>query len=198
MQRTETVENIERMLDKGHVVAFTDFYTQFFKKLLIESDKYVKDIQVAEEIVQDVFVRIWERSEDLSQIKSIKSYLYRSVINLSINYINRQKNLEQHHQKIVNEFTEEQAEVMDEENELIVMLFDEIEKLPSKCREIFKMNRFEKLKYKEIALKLDLSERTVENHIANALKILRDAMLGNQKNYSTSSHLKILRLLSFL
>nr|WP_262916102.1 RNA polymerase sigma-70 factor [Pedobacter montanisoli] len=186
------------MLDKGQVTAFADFYTRFFKKLLIESDKYVKDIHIAEEIVQDVFVKIWERSEDLSQIKSIKSYLYRSVINLSINYINRQKNLEHHHQKMLSEFTEEQAEVIDEENELIVMLFDEIEKLPSKCREIFKMNRFEKLKYREIALKLDLSERTVENHIANALKILRDAMLGNQKTYSTSSsHLKILRLLSF-
>lgn len=186
------------MLDKGQVAAFTDFYTRFFKKLLIESDKYVKDIYVAEEIVQDVFVKIWERSEDLSQIKSIKSYLYRSVINLSINYINRQKNLEQHHQKMLSEFTEEQAEVIDEENELIVMLFDEIEKLPLKCREIFKMNRFEKLKYREIALKLDLSERTVENHIANALKMLRDAMLDNQKSHSiSSSHLKILRLLSF-
>jgi RNA polymerase sigma-70 factor (ECF subfamily) len=190
-----SVENIKHMLNKGHAVAFTDFYTQYFKKLLLESDKYVKDIQVAEEIVQDVFLKIWERSADLNQIQSIKSYLYRSVINLSINHINRQKNLELHHQKIVSDFSEEEAEQLDEENELIVLLFSEIEKLPPKCREIFKMNRFERLKYKDIATKLDISERTVENHIANALKILREAMLRNKNVDSKSANFKVLGIL---
>lgn len=193
-----TVDNIEQILDKGNTEVFTNFYTQFFKKLLIESEKYVKDIHAAEEIVQDVFLKIWEKSEDLIHIKSVKSYLYRAVINSSINFINRQRNLEHHHQKIVSEFTEEQVEELDEENELIVLLFDEIEKLPPKCREIFKLNRFERLKYKEIALKFDISEKTVENHIANALKLLREAMLRNKKANSTASYFKILRLLSFI
>jgi len=191
----KTVDNIGQILDKGNTEAFTNFYTQFFKKLLIESEKYVKDIHVAEEIVQDVFLKIWEKSEDLINVKSVKSYLYRAVINSSINFINRQRNLEQHHQKIINEFTEGQVEDLDEENELIVILFDEIEKLPPKCKEIFKMNRFERLKYKEIALKLDISERTVENHIANALKILREAMLNNKKIDSSSYNFKVLKIL---
>ena len=195
MQGKETVENIKQMLDKGHTVAFTNFYAQFFKKLLIESNKYVKDNQAAEEIVQDVFVKLWERSEDLDQIQSIKSYLYRSVINLSINHVNRQKNLEHHHQKIVKEFSDTEAEELDERNELIVLLYGEIDKLPPKCREIFKLNRFDRMKYREIALKLDISERTVENHIANALKILREAMLSDKKGNSRSSDLNILRLL---
>lgn len=198
MSVKRTVDNIEQILGKGDTEAFTNFYTHFFKKLLIESEKYVKDIHVAEEIVQDVFLKIWEKSEDLIHIKSIKSYLYKAVINSSINFINRQRNLEQHHQKIVNEFTEEQAEELDEENELIALLFDEIEKLPPKCKEIFKLNRFGRLKYREIALKLDISERTVENHIANALKLLREAMLRNKKATSLTSHFKILRLLSFI
>ncbi|RWU05771.1 RNA polymerase sigma-70 factor [Pedobacter chitinilyticus] len=184
------------MLEKGNKKAFTDFYTQYFKRLLIESDKYVKDIYVAEEVVQDVFLKIWERSDDLTQIQSIKSYLYRSVINASINYVNRQRNLEQHHQKIVDEFTEDQADQLDEENELIVLLFDEIEKLPPKCKEIFKMNRFERLKYREIALKLELSERTVENHIANALKLLREAML-KKRNVEIGSSTRLFQLLFF-
>lgn len=195
MQGKGTVENIKQMLDKGHTVAFTNFYTQFFKKLLIESDKYVKDIHVAEEIVQDVFLKIWERSEDLDHIKSIKSYLYRSVINSSINYINRQRSLEQHHQKIINDFTEEDVEQLDEENELIVILFDKIERLPPKCREIFKMNRFERMKYKDIAAKLNISERTVENHIANALKILKEAMLKDKKVDPQSPNFRILKIL---
>ena len=191
-----TVESLQLMLDEGNKKAFTDFYTQYFKRLLVESDKYVKDIYVAEEVVQDVFLKIWERSEDLAQIQSIKSYLYRSVINASINYVNRQKNLEQHHQKIVSEFTEDQADQLDEENELIVLLFDEIEKLPPKCREAFKMNRFERLKYREIALKLDVSERTVENHIANALKLLREAML-KKRGVEISSSVRLFQLLFF-
>lgn len=191
-----TVESLQLMLEKGNKKAFTDFYTQYFKRLLIESDKYVKDIYVAEEVVQDVFLKIWERSDDLTQIQSIKSYLYRSVINASINYVNRQRNLEQHHQKMVDEFTEDQADQLDEENELIVLLFDEIEKLPPKCKEIFKMNRFERLKYREIALKLELSERTVENHIANALKLLREAML-KKRNVEIGSSTRLFQLLFF-
>ncbi len=117
------------------------------------------------------------------------------MINLSINHVNRQKNLEHHHQKIVKEFTDTEAEELDERNELIVLLYGEIDKLPPKCREIFKLNRFERMKYREIALKLDISERTVENHIANALKILREAMLSDKKGNSRSSDLNILRLL---
>lgn len=181
MQEKGTLENIKYIVDKGHTKAFADYYTQYFKKLLIESDKYVKDIQVAEEIVQDVFLKIWERSVDLDQIQSLKSYLYRSVINSSINYVNRQKNLEQHHQKIAAEFTQQDLDQLDEENELIILLFKEIDKLPPKCREVFKLNRFEHLKYKEIALRLDISEKTVENHIANALKTLRETMLGKKQ-----------------
>ncbi|WP_343533568.1 RNA polymerase sigma-70 factor [Pedobacter sp.] len=191
-----TVESLQLMLEKGNTKAFTDFYTQYFKRLIIESDKYVKDIYVAEEIVQDVFLKIWERSADFTQIQSIKSYLYRSVINSSINYINRQRNLEQHHQKIADEFTEDQADQLDEENELIVCLFDEIEKLPPKCKEIFKMNRFERLKYREIAMKLDVSERTVENHIANALKLLREAML-KKRNIEINNSIKLFQILFF-
>lgn len=78
-------------------------------------------------------------------------------------------------------------EEIDEENQLIVELFDEIEKLPLKCREVFKLNRFERLKYREIALKLNISERTVENHIANALKLLREAMLKDKTNTPVSN-----------
>jgi len=190
-------ENIEKMLGEGHEKAFTNFYAQYFAKLLLESDKYVKDVVIAEEIVQNVFVKIWERAVDFNEINSIKSYLYRSVINASINHLNRQKNIDEHHQKILHNFTEEEVAELDEENELIVMLYEEIEKLPPKCREIFKLNRFERLKYKEIAEKLGVAEKTVENHVGNALKILREAMLAKKDKHSKFTAFKILRLLSF-
>lgn len=177
---------------------FVELYKHYFNRLVLQSNKFVKDIYVAEEIVQDVFLKIWGKSEDLAHIKLVKSYLYRAVINSSINFINRQLSIEQHHQKIVSDFTEEQVEELDEENELIALLFDEIEKLPPKCREIFKLNRFERLKYREIAQKLNISERTVENHVANALKQLREAMLHNKKTKSSTSRFKFLQLLAFI
>jgi RNA polymerase sigma-70 factor (family 1) len=167
------------LVNESRLPAFTDFYTQIFKKLLLASDKHVKDVFVAEEIVQDVFLKIWENPKNLEEIQSIKSYLYRSVINASINYVNRQRNIELHHHKIAAEASEEELNYLDEENEMIVLLHQEINKLPPQCQKVFKLNRFEHLKYKEIATLLDISERTVENHISVALKTLRKTFLGS-------------------
>ena len=182
----KTGKDLFILIKESQVSAFTQFYTQFFKKLLLTGDKYVKDIFVAEEIVQDVFLKIWENPQDLEEIKSVKSYLYRSVINASINYVNRQKNIEQHHLKIAAESTDDDLNDLDEENELIVLLHREINKLPPQCQKIFKLNRFERLKYKEIALMLGVSEKTVENHIGTALRMLRKALLDKNQVSKTS------------
>lgn len=176
----KTGKDLFILVHDSEVAAFTTFYTQFFQKLILTSDKYVKDIFVAEEIVQDVFLKIWENPESLIAIKSIKPYLYQSVINASINYVNRQKNLELHHLKIAAASSCDELLNLDEENEVIVLLYQEIDKLPPQCQKVFKMNRFEQLKYREIAQILGLSERTVENHIATALKILRVALLAKE------------------
>lgn len=186
------------VINENQVQAFTNFYTQFFQKLLITSDKYVEDVFIAEEIVQDVFLKIWEDTEGLNEIKSINSYLYRSVINSSINYLNRQKNIERHHLKIASYYSEESLLELDDENELIVLINNEIEKLPTQCKKVFKLSRFDHLKYKEIANLLDISERTVENHIANALKILRAELLGKKIVSNKLQNKKFLILLNFL
>ena len=177
----ETGNDLIILINKGQTGAFAKFYTLYFQKLILASDNYVKDVFIAEEIVQDTFLKVWENPGSIESVKSIRSYLYKAVINSSINHINRKKNIEQHHVKIASEFSEEYLMELDTENELIVLLRAEIEKLPPQCRKVFKLNRFDHFKYKEIAQILDISERTVENHIANALKFLREAML-NQKN----------------
>jgi RNA polymerase sigma-70 factor (family 1) len=190
----ETGKDLVAIIHEGKIPTFTKFYTLFFQRLLLTSDKYIKDVFVAEEIVQNVFLKIWESPENLEEVKSIRSYLYKSVINASINYVNRQKSIAQHHQRMAENVTEEYLIDLDEENELVVLLYAEIDKLPPQCQKIFKLNRFERLKYKEIATMLNISERTVENHIATALKTLRKSLLAQKPAY-VSSRNKV--LLSF-
>jgi RNA polymerase sigma-70 factor (ECF subfamily) len=187
-----TGKDLFSIINESRIRAFTEFYTVFFQKLLITSDKYVKDIFIAEEIVQNVFLKIWESPENLEDVRSIKPYLYRAVINASITYVNRQKSIEQHHLKIAADLSEEYLLDLDEGNELIVLLHQEIDKLPSQCKKVFKLNRFDRLKYREIADQLNLSERTVENHISNALKVLRAAMLSKEQVVKSEKYYNLL------
>lgn len=176
----ETGRDLISLIERGQSATFTRFYTSYFQKLILASDKYISDVHTAEEIVQDIFLKIWEFPENLAEVKSVKSYLYRSVINASINFTNRQKSLEQHHLKLAAEFTDDYLTDLDEENEMIIILRAEIDKLPAQCKKVFKLSRFENFKYKEIAKALDISEKTVENHIGNALKVLRTRFLDDQ------------------
>lgn len=191
-----TGQDLLMLIEQKDTEAFTDFYVGNFKKLILVSDKYVRDIPIAEEIVQNIFLRIWEDRQLLTDITSIKSYLYRSVINASINHINRERSLEKHHLKIAESLSEEDFERMDEQNELIVLLYREIELLPEKCREVFKLSRLEGVKYKAIALQLGISEKTVENHMGHALKVLRGRILDQSRGAMPITKARYLSVLS--
>jgi len=174
---------------------FTSLYASYFHNLSMVSMKYVSDIFIAEEIVQDIFIKIWENPELSDQIFSLRSYLYKAVINQSINYLNRQKNIELHHLRIAGETQEQYIDTLHEEQELKRIIYNEIERLPVQCRRVFKMSRFEGLKYREIASRLDLSEKTVENHIANALKLLRSRLLVSSAAKNSEYRLKLMSVL---
>ena len=193
--KIETGRDLISLIERGHSAAFTCFYTSYFQKLILASDKYISDIHTAEEIVQDIFLKLWEFPETLTEVKSVKSYLYRSVVNASINFANRQKNLEQHHLKLAAEFSDDYLADLDEENEMIIILHNEIEKLPTQCKKVFKLSRFDNFKYREIALELNISEKTVENHIGNALKILRNRFVDDRAlNRKAKSYLTVMAL----
>lgn len=193
--KIETGRDLISLIERGQSATFTRFYTSYFQKLILASDKYISDIHTAEEIVQDIFLKIWEFPESLTEVKSVKSYLYRSVINASINFANRQKSLEQHHLKLAAEFSDDYLTDLDDENEMIVILRDEIEKLPAQCKKVFKMSRFDNFKYREIALMLNISEKTVENHIGNALKVLRARFMADESlNKKGKSYLNMMAL----
>jgi len=191
-----TGEDLLNLIEDDDKSAFTVFYSNNFQKLILVSDRYVKNMHVAEEIVQDMFLKIWEDKGLLLYVNSVKAYLYRSVVNASLNYVNRQKNIERHHLKIAEHLTDDDIETINEQNELIVLLYNEIEQLPEKCQKVFKLSRLEGLKYRDIAAELSISEKTVENHMSNALRLLRLRVIHNIHTEDSNSKAKYFSLLS--
>lgn len=177
---------------------FTYVYELHFQGLVLAADRYVKEPGIAKELVQDVFIRIWEQPSLLNENGSLRAYLYKAVINHALNYIKREKNIARHHNLIAETLTDSYLETLQEEQELKVEIYRAVEQLPTQCRKVFKMSRFEGLKYREIASDLKISEKTVENHIVHALKLLRETLLQNpEKPRSPAATLRILSWLFF-
>ncbi len=162
-------------LKSGDERFYKSLFQTYYTPLTYFANKYVKNIEVAKELVQELFVKLFEKRYALAIDTSFKSYLYKSIYNSCINYLNQISIRENHHHKIKDqkndliEFSEDEIYRI----ELEQRIYNEIEKLPAQCKRIFKMNRFEGLSNGDIAEQLNLSKRTVETQISKALKILR-------------------------
>jgi len=161
----------------GDSAAFEELFNLYCQQLINFSRNYVADKQIAENIVQDVFVSVWQNRKNLDPTKMIKAYLFTAVKNNSLKYIR--------HMKIENKGIEGSAAyIIDDESpdkkldgkELELKIHQAVNELPEKCMEIFKMNRFENLKYAEIAAILDISIKTVETQMGRALNKLRESL----------------------
>jgi len=160
---------------KGDTTTFEELFHHFYPGMCTYAESLVKKTEIAEEVVQDVFFNIWKNKTDLNIVVGWQSYLYRSVFNNSMMYlrkIRKEKSLDQQwaeNQLTATERTEDELEA----RELDAVIVYTLEKLPDRTREIFSMNRFEGMKYKEIADKLSISVKTVEANMGKALKALR-------------------------
>jgi len=165
-------------LKRGEEAAYELLFEEYYQILTVFANKYVHDIETSKEIVQDLFVHLYEKRNQLDINSSLKSYLFRSTHNRSINYINAQKirNKYAEHVQLQSNKHENSLENEVNKTELEHALYKAIDGLPPKCQIIFKMNRFEGLSNSEIAEKLSLSKRTIETQISKALKILRVKM----------------------
>ncbi|MEQ8415508.1 MULTISPECIES: RNA polymerase sigma-70 factor [unclassified Imperialibacter] len=152
-------------------VLFKQHYTELCRYAL----KLTRNNEVAEEVVQEVFVNFWERREEINISYSVKAYLVASVRNRSINYLKLQLPKELKKEDVDN--LSEKADLSDptqiEYNELYSIVQKAIDLLPDRCKVIFVLSREEGLTYQEIAEKLELSVKTVENQMSIALKKLR-------------------------
>jgi RNA polymerase sigma-70 factor (ECF subfamily) len=165
-------------IQKGDMQAFERVFKEHYDGLCRFANSYLLDVDEAEEVVQGTFIGFWEKRENLQIETSLKAYLYRSVRNSCLNEIKRQKVRQVHAQAVLQQ--EVQVAEASDHDALKIELEDRIhhaiQTLPEQCRLIFKMSRFEELKYQEIADQLGLSIKTVENQIGKALKVLREQL----------------------
>ena len=172
-------EQIALRLSKRDEAAFEQVFKTHYKNLHAYAFTILKDEDEAEEMVQQVFFKLWERSEYLSFSGSIAAYLYRAVHNESLNFIKHQKVKAGHQLHVAYSMKNksEQAQSKMIRKELESKFREALNELPEQCRTVFQLSRFEDMKYKEIADKLDISVKTVENHMGKALKILRTKLV---------------------
>jgi RNA polymerase sigma-70 factor (family 1) len=165
-------EKIWRSIQQKDEQAFEQYYKEHYKIFFLAATAYLKDAGRAEEIVNDVFVRLWEAAATIQIESSLKAYIYRAVINRSLNELDKTKR-DQQHLKELSRRPEDSLEIRAmEDNELKIALYKAIDQLPEQCRKVFTMSRFEGLKQQEIADQLNISIKTVKNHITHALKQL--------------------------
>lgn len=152
---------------------FERLFLHYYAPLCAYAFKIVKQKENCEEIVQTLFLKLWEDQKKLN-IENLKAYLYRSTFHRCLHVI-AHRNIQEKHQKS----NEKNASSYPSPEEGMLMgemydaYLDELNKLPANTREIFLLSRDSKLKYSEIAIKKFISEKTVESHISKALKALR-------------------------
>ena len=172
-------DNILIRLKEGDKRALTILYNNYWKPLYISSFNLLKDKEVCEEIIQDVFIEIWNKRSDIQIKVSLKSYLYACVRYKVFAEFRKSKNLPIAIYEDLNnrfQYASPETQMMHEELKKQVSLV--VESLPEKCKMVFKLSRIEQLSHKEISEQLNVSTKTIENHITKALKILR-LSLGN-------------------
>ena len=166
-------------LQKGEKTAFEMVYNDYFGVIYHLSLQYLHDEKVAEEIVQDSFMKLWEIRETLNDRFNIRNFLYTITKNNCLNYLRNQKTALKHQENLKYlemQFNYEALEKLGnyvEFEELRLKIDLAINSLPDDLRETFMLSRFEDLQYKEIAEKLSVSIKTVESRMTKSLKILR-------------------------
>jgi RNA polymerase sigma-70 factor (ECF subfamily) len=177
----ETIEQATmKQISLLDLQSFEVLFRQYYQMLCSYAYRFVNDTDTAEEIVQELFYKLWEKRSELHINTSVKSYLFSAVHNRCLKFIEH-RNVET---KYRNYFLLRETEVENElqynsnVSELQGIIDHTLNSLPDRCSRIFRLNRFEGLKYHEIAELLSISIKTVEANMGKALKMLRKNLRG--------------------
>ncbi|MDD5184185.1 MAG: RNA polymerase sigma-70 factor [Paludibacter sp.] len=164
-----------RELKQGNKEAFSMLFRKYYLDMVLFGGNYLRDKDRCEDIVQNVLFKLWSEREELEINTSLKSFLLKSVKNGCLDELRHQQVIRIHesYSGVFGDIDDSQTENYILYTDLHDHLDIALKKLPEVCRVAFELNRFEGLKYKEIAQQLEVSERTVEVRIGKAIGLLR-------------------------
>jgi RNA polymerase sigma-70 factor (ECF subfamily) len=171
-------ETLIQRFTNGDQTAFELLFRFYYPGLVTFVAHIISDRDEAEEIVQDFFVNLWTVRKNIQKSTSLKSYFFVSVKNRAFNYLKKEQ-IKEKTLGLLKELVDKDILYQPDlfvESELQQQIAKAMEKLPERTREVFMMSRFKGISNDEIAIQLDLSKRTVETQISNALKILREEL----------------------
>ena len=157
---------------------FAEIYRKYYGDLCMYALRFINDEDESEEIVQEIIFKLWEQKEQLQAVNSLKSYLFRSVHNRCLNYIKHQAHKNKYSDRAYTEMKKIELEAVEDyqNKELEEKVQKAIDDLPDRCKEVFRMSRFDGKKNKEISEDLGISVKAVEANITRALSSLRESL----------------------
>jgi len=162
-----------KSLSKGNVLAFNTLFRKYSNRLYYFAFGYLKSEVESEEVVQEVFTKIWEKRSEIKQELSFKSYLFTIAFNIIRKHFRTKAYLSEYLKSGISSDQDMQTSEKITFNSLRSYISELIDKMPERRKEIFLKSRFEGLSIKEIAEELKISHKTVENHLTSALKFIR-------------------------
>lgn len=178
-----TEQEILKALKLDPDKAMAALFDQYYGFLCQVAYRMLSRPEDAEDVVQELFAEIWRKREHLNITSSLKSYLHRTTINRTLNFL-RKKQLARGDDEMMTQIPADEGQNVQvgmEAEELQQLINDSIANLPPKCQLVFVLIRYENLSYKEVAQTLEISVKTVENQMSRALKILRAAIAEGAK-----------------
>ena len=175
----ENLADILTRLKSDDKTVLRHIFDMYYVPVCKAIQRFVRDKSTVEDIAQDVFIKLWEKRHQLNITSSLGAYLRRMAINEAISFLRRHKHFETEdtidHAYGGSPYTGEDQML---QSELEQNITNAINSLPPKCRAVFQLSRYEGLSYKEIAAKMDISIKTVENQMGKALRVLREKLKG--------------------
>ena len=162
-------------LKRRDETALSVLFDTYYEKLYLFAEKYIYDSDKAHDIVQDVFLKIWENAERLELTSSIQHYLFASVRNGCLNYLKSLQIEDRNNRKYMEAYIESQNVYMVDDEELLARIRQVLDELPEKCREVCLLRFVEGYKYAEIAARLDMNENTVKAQLHRGMERLKQA-----------------------
>ena len=168
-----TSVNLVDQLKKGNESAYYQLFENYFEPLTFYANSFTEDVETAKDIVQEVMGQLYEKRAQLQISTSLKSYLYQTVKNKSLNHLKHLKVVSKNHEEIKGGQNESYENLDMEGSELLAKINRILEELPPQCATIFKMSKMEGKSNQEIADELGISKKTVENQLSRALSVFR-------------------------